>query len=129
MKWKDCWVKYFPILQYHWLSVFFLEHQTTFPLRNHWKIIGVIERKDQLMIDDNVALSWYCWRQDTLLNRSIDATFNQRTFWKERILPLHTISMVMMMTISNVIKKIHINHWEDGFKSAVPSFINVGNRF
>ena len=37
------------------------------------------------MIDDNVALSWYCWRQDTLLNRSIDATFNQRTFWKERL--------------------------------------------
>ena len=44
------------------------------------------------------------------------------------ILPLHTISMMMMMTISNMIKKIRINHWEDDFKSAVPFFINIGNR-
>ena len=36
MKGKDCWVKYFPISQYHWLSVFFWNIKLLF----HWGIIG-----------------------------------------------------------------------------------------
>lgn len=43
--------KVFPNFPIPLIVRFLLEHQTTFPLRNHWKIIEVIGRKDQVHVD------------------------------------------------------------------------------
>ena len=77
MKGKDCWVKYFPISQYHWLSVFFWNIKLLF----HWGIIGKSLRslgekiKCMLILlmtrSHNVG-----WKRSQL---TIDATLNQRT--------------------------------------------------
>ena len=53
-KMKELLSKVFPNFPILLIVRFLEEHQTTFPLKNHWKIIEVIGGKNQLMMRNMV---------------------------------------------------------------------------